>query len=160
MYKTLEHGSAHGRRRYGRRAAGTVGVLTAAVLAIGGLTAAPGHAAGTVTGLTVTAGSPGWSVGVTSQYGTNCTYTLTAAVSDYHPVAFRDSTGAATFYPSASLSPDFDVHTLKGQATVSWTPSGAGWHHLVAEQYPNGSTAIDVLVGNGINTGSACIVLP
>ncbi|WP_458687862.1 hypothetical protein [Nocardia tengchongensis] len=83
-----------------------------------------------------------------------------AVVSDYHLVLFRDTTGAATFFPGTTVSPDFDAHTLKGQATVSWTPTGAGWHHLIAEQYSNGSTAIDVLVGNGTNTGSACIILP
>lgn len=44
---------------------------------------------------------------------------LTAAVSDYHLVLFRDTTGAATFFPGTTVSPDFDAHTLKGQATVS-----------------------------------------
>ncbi|APA97737.1 hypothetical protein NS506_03687 [Nocardia seriolae] len=147
-------------RPRGRGAFTAVGVIAAALSAIGGITAAPGHATGTVTDLSLTASAPGWSVGVTSRFGTNCTYTLTADVSDYHDVAFRDTTSTAIFSPGATIKPRFDIHTLTGQATVSWTPTQPGWHHLYVEQYPNGYAAADVLVGTGINTGSACLVLP
>lgn len=130
-------------------------VLSAAVLTV---SAAP-DAAARVTGLTVGPGSPGMSFGA-SQYGTNCTYTLTAAVDDYHPVVFTDSTGAGTFFPSSRIDPRFDVHTLKGEAVVSWTPTQPGWHHIYADQPPYAGPALNLLVGNGVNTGSACLVLP
>lgn len=161
MSSRIEH-SIHrdrSRRRVGRvQIAGTTGAAVAALFATV-LVAPTVHAAGTVTSLNASPGTPGQSVGLTSQYGTNCTYTLTAAVGDYHNVTFTD-TGAATFSPSATVSPDYDSHTNRGQATVSWTPTAPGQHHLFAEQYPNGSLAIDVLVGTGINAGSACLVLP
>ncbi|MVU77603.1 hypothetical protein GPX89_10170 [Nocardia sp. ET3-3] len=147
-------------RPRGRGTLAAVGAIAAALLSIGALTAAPGHATGTVTDLSLTAGTPGWSFGATTRVGTNCTYTLTADVSDYHDVTFRDTTGASVFSPSTTIQPTFDVHTLTGQATVSWTPTQPGSHHLYIEQYPNGSAAADVLVGTGINTGSACLVLP
>ncbi|MEU7138833.1 hypothetical protein ABZ942_05225 [Nocardia sp. NPDC046473] len=132
-----------------------VAVLSAAVLT---LSTAP-DAAARVTGLNVGPGSPAMSVGA-SQYGTNCTYTLTAAVDDYHPVVFNDSTGAGTFFPSDTINPSFDIHTLKGEAIVSWTPTQPGWHHIYANQPPYAGPAVSLLVGNGINTGSACLVLP
>ncbi|WP_330180726.1 hypothetical protein OHB26_30620 [Nocardia sp. NBC_01503] len=147
------------RRRTGRvQVTGTVGAAAAMLFATV-LVAPTVHAAGTVTSLNASPGSPAQSVGLTSQYGSNCTYTLTAAVGDYHNVRFTD-TGAATFAPNATVIPYYDSHTSRGQATVSWTPTAPGQHHLYAEQYPNGSLAIDLLVGTGVNTGSACLVLP
>ncbi|RDI60500.1 hypothetical protein [Nocardia pseudobrasiliensis] len=82
------------------------------------------------------------------------------AVDDYHPVVLYDTTGAAVLYPSGTIDPVFDIHTLQGTATVSWTPTRPGMHRIYTAQPPYAGPVIDVLVGNGINTGSACIVLP
>ncbi len=108
-------------------------------------------AAARVTGLHA---SPGLSWGPTQQYGTNCTYTLTATVDDAAPVSFYD------FDPSTVFSPSNYIQPVDGVATVQWTPTNPGWHRIVAYQTSEGGPAINLEVGTGINTGSACLVLP
>lgn len=148
-------GATHGRSRPPllRVTAGASTAATALLAAALVLTAAP-DAAAAVTGLQAFPGTPAVSWGPQSQYGTGCTYTLTATVTGYGPVSFADWTGAATFYPSNY------IHPGGGKATVSWTPNQPGWHRISAYQTSAGGPAIDLLVGTGVNTGSACVVLP
>ncbi|MBB5917361.1 hypothetical protein BJY24_006273 [Nocardia transvalensis] len=151
MHTTKTSGDS--RRRAGYAATG----LATAVLAAGFLTALTAPAArAVVTDLQVSPGTPAFSWGPQSQYGTSCTYTLTATVTigDDRGVSFYDWTEAASFAPANYVSP------ANGTATVGWTPTRPGWHHISAYQGSEGGPAVDVLVGNGINTGSACLVLP
>ncbi|MCM6772017.1 hypothetical protein NDR87_03010 [Nocardia sp. CDC159] len=111
---------------------------------------APGAAAD-VTNLSI---DPGASWGPSSRYGTTCSYTLTARTNTAGKVSFYDFTQAATF------SPGHYVDTVDGVATVRWTPTQPGTHAIMAYQTSAGGPVLTVQVGNGINTGSACLVLP
>ncbi|MEV6066649.1 hypothetical protein AB0L82_08890 [Nocardia sp. NPDC052001] len=121
-------------------------VFAAAALVV---VAAPDATAG-VTGLQA---SPGLSWGPSKLYGTTCTYTLTATVNDAQPVSFYD------FDPSSTFSPSNYIYPANGTATVRWTPGQTGWHRIVAYQSSEGGPAINLDVGTGTNTGSACLVL-
>lgn len=131
-----------------RRVTGaTAAVLAATALAVA---TAPDASADVTTLHAV----PGMSWGPSSQYGTNCTYTLTATINAWMPVSFYDFTEAATFSPSNYIQP------TAGSVSVQWTPTRPGWHHITAYQTSAGGPSIDLLVGTGVNTGSACVVLP
>ncbi|MEU7141621.1 hypothetical protein ABZ942_19360 [Nocardia sp. NPDC046473] len=117
------------------------------------VTTAP-SAAARVTSL---AAAPGMSWGPATPYGTNCTYTLTATVTNPNPVAFYD------FGPESTFAPDRYSHPTAGTTTVRWTPTQPGRHRIMAYQTFTGgpamdTAALDIQVGTGINTGSACIV--
>ncbi|MCX5045806.1 hypothetical protein OG921_21805 [Aldersonia sp. NBC_00410] len=86
-----------------------------------------------------------------SQFGTGCTYDVTVAVNAATPVYLYDNGVSVTPAP---------VQASGGTAPFKWTPTTPGAHTLTAYQGPN-YIAKDhlVQVGNGINLGSACVVL-
>ncbi|PBC35508.1 hypothetical protein CJ179_46360 [Rhodococcus sp. ACS1] len=93
--------------------------------------------------------SQGLSLGGSTAFGTGCTYRVTANVNGPGDVRFYDN---GVFF-AGPLTP------TGGAATVQWTPTGTGKHIIQARQVgpPNEETR---MVGNGLNLGSSCVVLP
>ncbi len=96
---------------------------------------------------------PSATVG-THQYATTCSYTVAVTVDDNtKPVYFFEEgqgpTGFAEAMPSGNA------------ARVTWTPSRTGITYIYAIQAGSTLQVKQVIggVGNGINTGSACIAI-
>ncbi len=104
---------------------------------------------------TVTASpAQGMSFGL-GNYGTNCQYRVTATVdnSSSDPVQFADSAGG-------SFSPN-PATVVGNQATTVWIPGATGQHTISATQGAGPAwTSPAMTVGNGMNLGFACLVMP
>ncbi|MEU2036896.1 hypothetical protein [Nocardia amamiensis] len=102
-----------------------------------------------------------------ANYGTNCEYRVTAmmdSTSSSDPVMFTDSAGG-TFSPNPA-------QVSGNQATTTWTPTATGQHTISATQgtsttpgtsMTQGTAAVStpaMTVGNGMNLGIACLVMP
>lgn len=89
-------------------------------------------------------------------YGTNCQYRVTATVDNIpssEPVQFTDS-AAGTFSPNP-------VPVVGNQATTVWMPDATGQHTISAMQGTGPAWTSPVMtVGNGMNLGFACMVMP
>ncbi|MFI7530367.1 hypothetical protein [Nocardia salmonicida] len=133
-------------------------VAAIAVSAIGAVAAtlalAAPQSAATVSSVAV---DSGFSFGSTTSFGTGCSYKVTVAVSGSDRVYFYDNGGFASFNPSS-------VIPTSGTVETTWTPATPGSHAITATQFVGGmpSSAGQGLfsVGTGINTGSACLVMP
>lgn len=125
---------------------GAVFCALAAALALGGPGAAPAGA--TVVQVSVT---PDLNVGIRTNYGTGCSYTVRARLSEaVTPVTFYDNGVAIATVPPAG----------GGLALLNWVPAYEGDHTLQAAQ-PGGGTApsVQVFVGRGAHIGYACWVI-
>ncbi|WP_454195762.1 hypothetical protein [Nocardia sp. Marseille-Q1738] len=93
---------------------------------------------------------PGINFGLATNYGTGCTYTARAVVTDVvAPVVFYDNG-----VPFGVVRPS------GGVALLTWVPATPGPHTVSAVQEPDASlvASIDVTVGNGVHLGYACAV--
>ncbi|MEU7628688.1 hypothetical protein AB0C34_01700 [Nocardia sp. NPDC049220] len=93
---------------------------------------------------------PGVNFGSATNYGSGCTYTARAAVTDaVSPVVFYDNG-----VPFGMVRPS------GGVALIDWVPAAPGAHTVSAIQEPDGSAvaSIDIQVGNGMHLGYACAV--
>ncbi|QIS09668.1 hypothetical protein [Nocardia arthritidis] len=150
MSETSAHSNTRGRNVI-RRA--VVGPAAATLAAVALTVAAAPDAGAAVIDLRA---EPGASWGPASQYGTGCTYTLTANLTTgAFPVFFYDTTGRSTFAPS-----DFVDPAGATSVSVQWTPTAAEWHHIVAYQSQGSIASVDLLAGTGFSTGSGCAVMP
>ncbi|MEU1983877.1 hypothetical protein [Nocardia sp. NPDC019395] len=128
--------------------AGAFLCMVAAALAV----AVPGapRAAATATQISV---MPDLNVGIRTNYGTGCTYTVRATLSEaVTPVTFYDN-GA----PFATIPP-----TGGGVALIQWVPAYEGGHTLQAVQPTGGNDmapSVQVFVGRGEHIGYACWVI-
>ncbi|MFI5715887.1 hypothetical protein [Nocardia sp. NPDC051750] len=130
--------------RLGR--AGAFLCVLAAVVAAAVLGAPP--AAATVVQVSV---MPDLNTGIRTDYGTGCTYTVRARLSEaVTPVTFYDNG-----VPFATVPP-----AGGGMALVQWVPGYEGDHTLQAAQ-PGGDPApyVQVFVGRGEHIGYACWVI-
>lgn len=131
--------------RTARTAAAVTGlgaVATALVLAAPGAGAAPQNVGA----------DPGSSMGLSTPFGTGCSYQVRAAVDNTtEPVTFRDNNVAGTFNPPVA-TPNGTV------VTTTWTPQNSGTHVITAEQGGVIVTSTPVEVGTGINAGTGCAV--
>ncbi len=103
---------------------------------------------------TATATAQGMSFGF-GNYGTNCQYRVTATVDNASsdPVQFTDSA-------SGSFTPN-PAPVVGNQATTTWVPDAAGSHTISATHGAGPAWISPVMtVGNGINLGVGCVVLP
>lgn len=128
---------------------------TAAVLSGLGLAAATmlltaPSAAADVDSITV---HPGPGIGV--QYGTGCTYEVSAVVTNAGPVDFFIRPAAGGDWTKISTV----TAAGPGTVTTTWTPTETGEFVLNANQDGDGASAPPVTVGNGIDTGSACFAV-
>ncbi|MGK8523705.1 hypothetical protein ACRS6B_20150 [Nocardia asteroides] len=128
-----------------RRRVGAIAAIGAgAAVMLGGQ---PGAAA-TVTHVGM---YPGINFGLVTNYGTGCTYTARAAVTDtLAPVVFSDNG-----IPFGVVRPS------GGVALIDWVPATPGPHTISAVQEPETPyvASIDVRVGEGVHLGYACVVL-
>ncbi|MGO4615492.1 hypothetical protein AB4305_14030 [Nocardia sp. 2YAB30] len=93
---------------------------------------------------------PGLDFGSATNYGTGCTYTARATVTDVvAPVAFYDNG-----VPFGVVRPS------GGVALIDWVPATPGIHTVSAVQEPDAPfiASIDIRVGNGVHLGYACTV--
>ncbi|WP_330229056.1 hypothetical protein OHA40_23565 [Nocardia sp. NBC_00508] len=93
---------------------------------------------------------PGINFGLATNYGTGCTYTARATVTDVvAPVVFYDNG-----VPFGVVSPS------GGVALITWVPATPGRHTVSAVQEPDAPfvASIDLEVGNGVHLGYACAV--
>ncbi|WP_200172488.1 hypothetical protein [Tomitella cavernea] len=125
-----------------------VGVTALGVTATALVLAAP-NASAHVQSLSIDSGMGFGSLGA-GPYGTGCSYQATAQAEHGNEVYFYDN---GTYIGSA-LAPG-----SLGPVTITWTPTTAGTHVLVADDGFQSATQT-VEVGNGINLGSVCLVLP
>ncbi|MBF6543671.1 hypothetical protein [Nocardia brasiliensis] len=103
-------------------------------------------------GATVTQVSmyPGINFGLATNYGTGCTYTARAAVTDVtQPVVFYDNG-----VPFAVVRPS------GGTALSDWVPATEGPHTISAVQAPDDRivASVDLRVGRGVHLGYGCNV--
>ncbi|MGQ4596316.1 hypothetical protein [Nocardia sp. R6R-6] len=145
-----------------------IGITGIGALATALVLAAPNAGAA----VTSVSAAQGMTFGV-ANYGTNCEYRVTAMMDSSQssdPVMFTDS-AAGTFSPNPA-------QVTGNQATTVWTPTANGQHTISATQgmtttqgmsatqgMTSTTTAVPVstpmmTVGNGINLGVACLVLP
>ncbi|WP_194818126.1 hypothetical protein [Nocardia sp. XZ_19_385] len=125
-----------------------VGVVAAvcAAMSATALLGAPGAGA-TATRLGIFADI---NVGSATNYGTGCTYTVQAFVTDpVAPVYFYDN--------------GIPLNTIKptgGVAILKWVPATTGLHTLGAVQVPDDiiTATVDVRVGTGQHLGYGCVV--
>lgn len=97
--------------------------------------------------------SAGSAIGLgTSQFGTGCSYTVTAEGRSGDSVWFYDLGAYGTFNPQSTTVGS------NGRATTTWTPQATGWHRIWADSYYGSAGSGDIQVGTGINLGSACVV--
>ena len=126
-----------------------VGVLVSAAAVASLLCAAP-PATATVREVSVT---PDLNAGIRTNYGTGCSYTVRAWLSEaVTEVTFLDN-GA----PIATVAPDGG-----GLALVHWVPAYEGDHTLQAVQPTGGNEQapyVQVFVGRGAHIGYACWVI-
>ncbi|MEV0293773.1 hypothetical protein [Nocardia sp. NPDC050710] len=126
------------------RRAGAVATITAACAVL----LDPPTAAATVTRIAVL---PDINFGVHTNYGTGCSYTVEAFLSD--------AVGSVHFYdngiPLATVAPS------GGVALATWVPATPGKHTISAGQAPDGhpTASVDIRVGSGVHLGYSCLVL-
>lgn len=128
------------RRRIGATAA-ALGAVAAVAMAD------PPSAGATVTQVGM---YPGLNFGLVTNYGTGCTYTARATVTDVvAPVVFYDNG-----IPFGVVRPS------GGVALIDWVPATQGPHTVSAVQEPDAPyvASIDLPVGEGIHLGYACVV--
>ncbi|WP_225726885.1 MULTISPECIES: hypothetical protein [unclassified Nocardia] len=128
-----------------------LGSVTAAVVL-----AAP-QAGAAVTRLDI---ATGLSFGL-AQYGTGCSYTITATAKPGTSVAFyeADEQGNGT---RDTFSPQMPQVDASGKATTTWRPATKGRHGIFAQEAPTGDATASTIatVGTGINLGFLCLTLP
>ncbi|WP_280203875.1 hypothetical protein [Nocardia farcinica] len=93
---------------------------------------------------------PNLTWGIDSDYGTGCTATIQAFVTDpVAPVYFYDNG-----IPLATVRP------TGGVALVTWVPATPGMHRISAGQAPDAvaAVAVDVWTGVGTPVGYGCVV--
>lgn len=133
---------SHRTRRSTAAVTGLGAVATALVLAAPGAGAVPQNVGA----------DPGRSMGITTPFGTTCTYQVRAAVTNTtEPVTFRDNNVMVGFNPPV-VTPNGIV------ATTTWTPPNPGTHFISAEQGGVVVTSAPIEVRNGINAGTGCAV--
>ncbi|WP_157224098.1 hypothetical protein [Nocardia paucivorans] len=93
---------------------------------------------------------PDMSFGFDTNYGTGCTYTVQALLTEaVTPVTFYDNG-----VPFATVPP-----AGGGVALVTWVPGYTGLHTLSAVQPSGGGDPwVQVLVGEGVPVGYSCLV--
>ncbi len=130
----------------------------AAITGFGAVTAAlvlAAPAAGAAVTTATANSAQGISLGF-GNYGTNCQYRVTATVDNMpsaESVQFSDS-AAGTFSPNPAP-------VSGNQATTTWIPDAAGQHTISAVQGAGPVwTSPAMTVGDGINLGMACVVMP
>ncbi|WP_280417253.1 hypothetical protein [Nocardia carnea] len=95
---------------------------------------------------------PGRSMGISTPFGTTCTYQVRAAVDNTtQPVTFRDNNVMVGFNPPV-VTPNGIV------ATTTWTPPNPGTHFISAEQGGAVVVSAPIEVRTGINAGTGCAV--
>lgn len=127
-----------------RRAAWAV---TMCLCAAGSVTAVAPSAAATVTGVKTL---PNLGFGLATDYGTDCTATIQAYVTDpVSPVHFSDNG-----VPLATVAP------TGGVALLTWIPATPGPHliSVVQSSDPAVSRSVEVPVGYGEPVGVGCAV--
>ncbi|GAA5092145.1 hypothetical protein [Nocardia iowensis] len=97
--------------------------------------------------------APGMSFGTSTAYGTNCTYIATATATPGDVIGFVDPLG--TFDPAGWITVP-----SSGTVTARWTPLVPGNHTVYAVHNSNAWVSTAATVGNGVNLGFACVVLP
>ncbi|MGK8520289.1 hypothetical protein ACRS6B_01365 [Nocardia asteroides] len=145
--------TAHPNRARDRRWSRSGSALTAFAAGTAALVLVAPAAGAAVT--TATATAKGMTFGF-EDYGTNCEYRVTATVdnaSSSDSVQFTDS-AAGTFQPNPAP-------VVGNQATTVWVPDDSGPHTISATQGAGPAWTSPVMtVGNGMNLGGACVVLP
>lgn len=145
MTTTHSDSSSRISHRAGRSAAAVTGlgaVATALVLAAPGAGAVPQNVGA----------DPGRSMGISTPFGTTCTYQVRAAVDNTtEPVTFFDNNVMVGFNP-AVVTPNGIV------ASTTWTPPNPGTHFLRAEQGGVSVTSAPLEVSTGMNAGTGCAV--
>ncbi|UAK35217.1 hypothetical protein K8O92_16170 [Nocardia asteroides] len=94
---------------------------------------------------------PDINFGLVTNYGTGCTYTARATLTDsITPVVFYDNG-----IPFGVVRPS------GGVALIDWVPATPGPHTISAVQQPETPyvASIDLRVGQGVHLGYACAVL-
>lgn len=93
---------------------------------------------------------PGINFGLVTNYGTGCTYTARAIVTD--------TVAPVTFYDNGI--PFGVVRPSGGVALIDWVPATPGRHTVsaVQEPYTPYVASIDLRVGEGVHLGYACVV--
>jgi hypothetical protein len=97
---------------------------------------------------------PAVSVGLSGQFGTGCTYTITASVTNGTPVYFG-STALGVFNPVVA-------NPVNGKATTQWTPKQTGNYLVTASTNEGDNVSFQnahVTVGTGVPAGPACVVV-
>ncbi|MGI5220631.1 hypothetical protein [Nocardia sp. CA-290969] len=142
---TTTQSSSRTRRRAVRGAAAVTGlgaVATALALAAPGAGAVPQNVGA----------DAGRSMGITTPFGTTCSYQVRAAVNNNtQPVTFRDNGVVVGFNPPVA-TPNGII------ATTTWTPPNPGTHFISAEQGGVTVTSAPIEVRTGINAGTGCAV--
>ncbi|MET8652860.1 hypothetical protein [Nocardia aurea] len=108
----------------------------------------PPHAAATVTRIGVL---PDINYGPLTNYGTGCSYTIEAVLTDaVTPVSLYDNG-----IPLATIAP------TGGVALATWIPTSRGPHTLTAVQAPQSGPVpgVSVYVGVGMPIGTSCLVV-
>ncbi|MFE7746942.1 hypothetical protein [Nocardia sp. NPDC057455] len=124
-----------------------IGATAAAIGAIAAVTMGGPSAGATVTQVGM---YPGINFGSVTNYGTGCTYTARATVTDIvAPVVFYDNG-----VPFGVVRPS------GGVALIDWVPATQGPHTISAVQEPYAPyvASIDLPVGEGVHLGYACVV--
>ena len=109
------------------------------------------NAAAAVSGISI---DPGMSVGSSGQFGTGCTYTVTATVTN-GTVVYFGSTALGVFNPVLAVP-------VNGRATTQWTPKQTGTYLVTASTNEGDNVSLQnahVTVGTGISAGPACVVV-
>ncbi|WP_063024178.1 Ig-like domain repeat protein [Nocardia niwae] len=119
----------------------------AAAIGAGAAVASAGPAGATVTQVGM---YPGINFGFVTNYGTGCTYTARATVTD--------TVAPVTFYDNGM--PFGVVRPSGGVALIDWVPATQGPHTVSAVQEPDApyGAGIELRVGEGIHVGYACVV--
>ncbi|MBF6202656.1 Ig-like domain repeat protein [Streptomyces gardneri] len=94
---------------------------------------------------------PDINFGLVTNYGTGCTYTARATLTDsITPVVFYDNG-----IPFGVVRPS------GGVALIDWVPATPGPHTISAVQQPETPyvASLDLRVGQGVHLGYACAVL-
>ncbi|MBF6466903.1 Ig-like domain repeat protein [Nocardia beijingensis] len=120
----------------------------AAAIGAGAAVASAGAAGATVTQVGM---YPGINFGLVTNYGTGCTYTARATVTD--------TVAPVTFYDNGI--PFGVVRPSGGVALIDWVPATPGPHTVSAVQEPVAPyvAGIHLRVGEGVHLGYACVVL-
>jgi len=104
-----------------------------------------------VTGVTV---DPGLNAALSGQFGTGCTYTVTATVTN-GTVVYFGSTALGVFNPVLAVP-------VNGKAVTQWTPKQTGSYLVTASTNEGDNVSLQnahVTVGTGVPAGPACVVV-